>query len=147
LADRDFMPKYHRAMVLANKPRLEQMKAMVASGWVKEWQEQLAGPLTDETEFAAKLEDFLIDGLGFAEGVKVAIEGDELTIDVSGCAICPGNEQLRQRGEPTFCPILATGLQAISRVLGKKTTLLGADKTGRPIGFCAIKYKLADKRP
>ncbi len=93
------------------------------------------GKITDQEEFRARFEEFLTDELGFADTTKVSISSGELTIDVGGCAICHGNEMLRQAGEPAMCPILATGLTAISRVLGKNATLPGADEEGKPVGF------------
>lgn len=143
--DEMFMKKYHKAMVMANKGTLDKMKPRVASEWIKEWMDNLQGPITDQEEFREKFQEFLSEELGFAEDSNVSLEEDVLTIDVGGCSICPGNELLRQAGEPTFCPILATGLMAISRVLGKNATLLGIDKEGKPVGFCEIKYKLSEK--
>jgi hypothetical protein len=140
-----FIKKYHEAVVLANKDQLDKMKPRIASEWIKQWMDELGGKVTDTEEFRSKFEEFLTDELGFADTSKVEINGDELTIDVGGCAICQGNDLLRKAGEPAMCPILATGLTAISRVLGKHATLLGADKEGKPVGYCTIKYKLADK--
>ena len=140
-----FIKKYHQAVVMANKNQLEKVKPKIASEWIKGWMEDLGGKVTDEEEFRVKFEEFLTDELGFADTSTVEISGDELTIDVGGCAICHGNEMLRQAGEPTLCPILSTGLMAISRVLGKNATLVGADKEGKPVGFCTIKYKLSEK--
>jgi hypothetical protein len=140
-----FIKKYHQAVVMANKNQLEKVKPKIASEWIKEWIGELGGKITDQEEFRARFEEFLTDELGFADTTKVSISSGELTIDVGGCAICHGNEMLRQAGEPTLCPILSTGLMAISRVLGKNATLVGADKEGKPVGFCTIKYELAEK--
>lgn len=142
----NFIRKYHKAMVLANKDQLDKVKARVASDWVKDWAAELGEPVSDVDEFARKLEQFLSEGLGFAGEVKVSVDGDVLSIDVSQCALCPANEQLRQAaGEPTLCPILSTGLIAISRVLGKNATLMGVDKEGKQVGYCTIRYKLTSK--
>lgn len=140
-----FLKRYHKALVMANKNTLEKMKPKIASEWIKEWMDQLDGPLTDEQEFRAKFEEFLTEELGFAETSTVSIDDGVLTIDVAGCGICPGNELLRQAGQPTLCPILSTGLIAISRVLGKNATLLDVDKEGKPVGYCKIRYELSDK--
>jgi len=145
LADRkdEFLPKYHRAMVLAMKEDLEKVKPRIASVWIKEWMEGLEPPPGDTEEFRARFEGFLRE-LGFSESSTVSVEAGELSIRVEGCSICPGNELLRQGGEPTLCPILATGLQAISRVLGSNATLLGVEKEDR-VGYCTIRYELATK--
>lgn len=140
-----FVKKYHRAVVMANKDRLEKMKPRIASEWIKEWMDRLGGPIEDLEEFRKKFEEFLAEELAFADVAKVSVAGDELKIDVAGCAICQGNEELRKTGEPTLCPITPTGLQAISRVLGKNATLEGVDKEGKPVGYCEIKYRLVEK--
>ncbi|MBN2168379.1 MAG: hypothetical protein JW738_03980 [Actinobacteria bacterium] len=140
-----FVKKYHKALVMANKNDIEKMKPKIASQWVKEWMEQLDGKITDEQEFTARFEEFLSDELGFADISKVSIDDGHLLIDVQGCAICPGNELLREAGEDTMCPILSTGLMSINRVLGKKATLEGVDKEGKEVGYCTIKYDLAEK--
>lgn len=143
--EEQFIKKYHKAFVMANKDRLENVKPKIASQWIKEWLEGLGGKVTDPEEFRQKFEEFLTEELGFADTTKVTLDGDELTIDVSGCTICHGNEMLRQAGEPTLCPILSAGLMAISRVLGKHASLLVVDKEGKPVGNCQIKYRLAEK--
>jgi hypothetical protein len=141
----EFMKKYHVAVARANMSQLDKVKPKIASEWIKEWMAEVGGSITDEDEFRAKFEEFLTDGLGFADDSKVAITGDELTIDVSGCIICPGNDILKKAGEEALCPIAPTGMMAISRVLGKKATLEGVNKEGKPVGWCQIKYKLAEK--
>ncbi|MBN1288457.1 MAG: hypothetical protein JXA49_02330 [Actinobacteria bacterium] len=140
-----FVKKYHRALVKANRDSLEKMKPRIASQWINEWKEQLDGKITDGGEFTVKFEEFLTDELGFADRTRVSIDDGQLLIDVSGCAICPGNDLLSNEGEPSMCPILSTGIMAISRVLGKKATLEGVDKEGKEVGYCTIKYDLAEK--
>lgn len=141
-----FVKRYHKAMVLANKENLEKVKAKVASQWVKDWAAEIQVPIEDQEEFIERFSDFLTDELGFASDVGVTINDDVLSIDVGGCSICPANEELRKSGEPTLCPILSTGLMAISRVLGKNATLLGVDKEGKQVGFCTINYRIAAKK-
>ena len=136
-----FVKKYHTAVVMATKDRTEKLKAKIASEWVKDWEAELGGPIVDEEEFRQAFQDFLEQELGFAGGAKVSIEGDELRIQVEDCIICPGNEVLRKREEPTLCPILSTGLLSISRVLKRNAELVGVEKPG-PAGFCTIRYRL-----
>jgi len=140
-----FLQKYHKALVMAVKDQLEKVKPRIASDWVKDWQGELGGPVEGEEDFRLKFEEFLQKELGFAGTASVTIEGEELRIQVEECAICPANEILRQQGEPTLCPILSTGLLAISRVLGKNAELLGVEKDGR-VGYCTIKYRITKKR-
>jgi hypothetical protein len=141
----EFFQKYHVAVARANKSDLEKVKPKIASEWINEWMTEIGGKITDEEEFRAKFEEFLTDGLGFADDSKVSIEGDELIIDIGGCFICPGNDILKKAGDEALCPITPTGMMAISRVLGKKATLVGVDKEGKPVGYCQIKYKLEGK--
>jgi hypothetical protein len=142
----DFFKKYHVAVARANMSQLDKIKPKIASEWINEWMTEVGDSITDEEEFRAKFEEFLTDGLGFADDSKVTIKGDELTIDVGGCIICPGNDILKKAGEEALCPITPTGMMAISRVLGKKATLEGVDKEGKPVGWCQIKYKLEEKK-
>lgn len=139
-----FVKKYHKAVTRAVGDQLDRVKPRIASDWVKDWKEQLGGPVVDPVEFRGEFEDFLTQELGFAKDTKVTIEGDLLTIDIGGCMLCPANEILRGLGEPSHCPIISTGLMAISRVLEKKATLLDVKKEG-PVGFCKIKYRLRPK--
>ncbi|HEY5526524.1 MAG TPA: hypothetical protein VIK02_02980 [Candidatus Anoxymicrobiaceae bacterium] len=141
----EFFKKYHIAVARANKSQLDKLKPRIASEWVNEWMEQVGGSIADPEEFSVKFQEFLTEGLGFADDSKVSVKGDELTIDVGGCIICPGNDVLKKAGEEALCPITPTGLMAISRVMGKKATLLGVDKEGKPVGYCQIKYKLEEK--
>jgi hypothetical protein len=143
----EFMKKYHVAVARANMSQLDKIKPKIASEWINEWMTVVGSSITDEEEFRAKFEDFLTNGLGFADDSKVSISDDELIIDIGGCIICPGNDILKKAGEEALCPIAPTGMMAISRVLGKKATLIGVDKEGKPVGYCQIKYKLEAKKP
>jgi hypothetical protein len=133
------------AVARANKSDMDKVKPKIASEWINQWMEEVGGGVTDEEEFRAKFEEFLAEGLSFADDSKVSIEGDELIIDIGGCIICPGNDILKKAGDEALCPITPTGMMAISRVLGKKSTLVGVDKEGKPVGYCQIKYKLEGK--
>jgi hypothetical protein len=133
------------AVARANKSDMDKVKPKIASEWINQWMEEVGGGVTDEEEFRAKFEGFLAEGLSFADDSKVSIEGDELIIDIGGCIICPGNDILKKAGDEALCPITPTGMMAISRVLGKKSTLVGVDKEGKPVGYCQIKYKLEGK--
>ncbi|MFH1150128.1 MAG: hypothetical protein V1748_06625 [Actinomycetota bacterium] len=144
MAENAFLSKYHKAVVSAMGDQAEKVKPRIASQWVKEWQRQLGGPIEDPDDFARRFERFLSGELGFADTTHVTMDGDLLSIEVAGCSICFGNELLRKEGKQTLCPILSTGLMAISRVLGKKATLLGVDKDGT-VGNCTIRYRLAEK--
>lgn len=141
----EFFKKYHVAVARASQTELDKLKPKIASEWINEWMTEIGGGISDEAEFRAKFEEFLTEGLGFADDSKVTIDGDELVIDIGGCVICPGNDILKKAGEEALCPIAPTGLMAISRVLGKKAKLEGVDKEGKPVGYCQIKYKLEEK--
>lgn len=140
-----FLKKYHVAVARANQSQLARLKPKMASEWVNEWMEEVGGKITDEEEFRAAFQEFLTEGLGFADESAVSIDGDRLVIKVGGCIICPGNDILKKAGEEALCPITPTGLMAISRVMDKKATLEGVNKEGKPVGFCEIAYKLEAK--
>lgn len=140
-----FMKKYHVAVARANQDQLAKLKPKISSEWVNSWMQEVGGKITDPEEFRARFEEFLSDELGFADESRVTLDGDELVIDVAGCIICPGNDVLKKAGEEALCPITPTGLMAISRVLGKRATLEGVNKEGKPVGFCQIRYKLEEK--
>jgi hypothetical protein len=141
----EFFKKYHVAIARANQKDLDKIKPKIASEWINEWMEETGGQITDPDEFKAKFEQFLTEGLGFADESKVTITDDGLVIDIGGCMICPGTDILKKAGEEALCPIAPTGLMAISRVLGKKATLDVVDKEGKPVGWCQIRYKLEAK--
>ncbi|HEY5526518.1 MAG TPA: hypothetical protein VIK02_02950 [Candidatus Anoxymicrobiaceae bacterium] len=125
--------------------QLDKIKPKIASEWINEWTAEVGDSITDPDEFTVKFEDFLTNGLGFADESKVTITGGEMVVDVAGCIICPGNDILKKAGEETLCPITPAGMMAISRVLGKKATLEGVNKEGKPVGWCQITYKLEEK--
>ena len=137
--------KYHKALVLAIKDQVEKVKSRIASEWVNEWKEELGGKVVDEVEFRERFQGFLSDELSFADRSDVTLEKDKLKVAVEGCALCPGNDLLRQAGEQTLCPIIPTGLFAISRVLGRKVSLDGVEKSGQ-VGTCNITYSLGEKK-
>lgn len=141
----EFMKRYHVAIGRATQSQLDKLKPKIASEWINEWMQEVGSSITDPEEFRVSFEEFLTDGLQFADDSKVTIEGDELILDIGGCVICPGNDILKKAGEEALCPITPTGLMAISRVLGKKATLVGVNKEGKPVGYCQIKYKLEEK--
>jgi hypothetical protein len=125
--------------------QLDKIKPNIASEWINEWTAEVGDSIADPDEFTVKFEDFLTNGLGFADESKVTITGDEMVVDVAGCIICPDNDILKKAGEETLCPITPAGMMAISRVLGKKATLEGVNKEGKPVGWCQITYKLEEK--
>jgi len=139
------MKKYQVAIARATQNQLDKLKPKIASEWINEWMQEVGSGITDPEEFRSSFETFLTEGLQFADDSTVSIEGDELIIDIGGCIICPGNDILKKAGEEALCPITPTGLMAISRVMGKKATLLGVDKEGKPVGYCQIKYNIEEK--
>ena len=47
----EFLAKYHKAVVLANKDQIEKMKPKIASRWVNEWMAEVGDSITDPEEF------------------------------------------------------------------------------------------------
>lgn len=138
--DREFLKKYHRAVVKSVAKDLEKVKARIGSEWAEGFRSK-AGTGLDGEEFRRALEDYLRDDLRFSEQVKVEDSEGGLKIEVRGCHICHGNEELRHEGSPTLCPIIPTGLFSISRTTGKKATLREVRKNG-VVGECEISYEV-----
>lgn len=138
--DREFVKKYHRAVVKSLAGDLEKVKSRIGSQWAEDFKRKAATRLEGE-DFRRALEEYLRDDLRFSEQVKVEGNGDDLRVEVRGCHICHGNEELRREGAPTLCPIIPTGLFSISRVSGKKATLREVRKNG-VVGECEIHYGL-----
>ena len=64
--------------------QLDKIKPKIASEWINEWTAEVGDSITDPDEFTVKFEDFLTNGLGFADESKVTITGDEMVVDVAG---------------------------------------------------------------
>jgi hypothetical protein len=141
--DREFVKKYHRAVVKAREGNVEKLKARIGSVWADDFKKktEAEGGVAD---FAADLEDFLGNDLRFCEKVEVNEENGELQLKVRGCHLCFGNEELRREGSPALCPIVPTGLFSISRVGRNKATLKEVKKNG-VVGDCEIVYKVSPK--
>jgi len=138
-----FFNRYHKAFVQAVGGDVEKAKSRIASSWVNDWKDGLGRTLEDEREFAERFQSFLGEDLCFADRSDVSLQGDRLDISIEGCAICPGNDLLRAEGKEGLCPLVPTGLFAISRVHRKKAFLEKVEKPG-PVGRCTIKYRLGD---
>ncbi len=136
--DREFFKKYHRAVTKSVSGGLEKVKSRMGSQWADEFRARAGGKLQGEI-FQRALEDYLQNELRFCDQVKVQGNGEDLSIEVKGCHICHGNEELRREGEPALCPIVPTGLFSISRVAGRKATLQEVRKHG-VVGECEIRY-------
>lgn len=139
-----FSKRYHKAFVQAVGSDVEKAKSRIASNWVNDWKKELGRPLSDSDDFSEGFQSFLSNELCFADRSEVSLEGDRLEIDIENCAICPGNDLLRQEGRDVLCPLVPTGLFAVSRVHDRKASLDEVEKPG-PVGYCKIKYNLEDK--
>lgn len=137
---REFVKRYHYALVKSQGDRLENLKSKIGSTWAEEFSRK-EGRIEDIKEFARAYEDYLVRDLNFCEEAKVEGSDGEMTVDVRGCHICFGNEELRKEGSPTMCPIIPTGLFSLRRVAGKNASLSRVDKPG-PVGECRITYKV-----
>lgn len=139
-ADREFVKRYHRAVVKSVSGDLEKVKSRIGSDWAEDFRRKAGNGLTDE-DFRREFQVFLQDDLRFCERAEVEESGGRMSVKVAGCHICHGNEELRREGSPTMCPIIPTGLFSISRVSGRKAALQEVKKTGT-VGECEIVYRL-----
>ncbi len=138
--DREFVKKYHRAVVKSVQGDLEKVKSRIGSDWAEDFRRKVGTVLKDE-DFRREFQGFLQNELRFCERAEVEENDDRLKVKVAGCHICHGNEELRREGSPTMCPIIPTGLFSISRVSGRKAALQEVKKTGT-VGECEIVYRL-----
>ena len=141
---REFIKRYHYALVKGAGDRLENLKSRIGSTWAEDFQRK-SGSIDEMRDFAAAYEDFLRQELNFCEDVKVEGSDGELMVDIKGCHICFGNDELRKEGSPTMCPLIPTGLFSLRRVAGKNASLARVDKPG-PVGECRIVYQVKDGR-
>ncbi len=138
--DRELFKKYHVAVVKSNQDNVEKLKAKIGSEWASDFQGK-AGKIEGSEDFCRGLEDYLEKDLCLCDTVKAEETGEELSVDIKGCHICFGNDELRKQELKVMCPIIPTGLQSMSKVHGKKAALKGVDKNG-VVGECTIHYTL-----
>lgn len=136
--NREFVKKYHRAVVKSVSDNLEKVKSRIGSVWAEDFRKHVGKKLKGE-EFNQAFEDYLRDELGFSDHVKVVGNEEGLAIEVKGCHLCHGNEELRREGDPSMCPVVPTGLISLHRVRGDKARLQEVRKNG-VVGECEIHY-------
>ena len=137
----NFFKQYHRNIVKALGDDAKKTNAKVGSIMADQWLSKEHGDIKDPQVFSKDFEDYLLNDLEFAKEVNVSTDGNELDITVKGCAICHGNELLRQEGMASACPIVQTSKYAIVKGMKKNVTMKGVDKPG-VVGDCIIRYEL-----
>lgn len=137
----NFFKQYHSDMIKALGDDAKKVNAKVGSLMADKWLAKEHGDLNDPRIFIKDFEDFLLHDLEFADYVKVSIDGNTMDITIKGCAICHGNEILRQEGLNTACPIVQTSKYAAVKGLNKNVLMKGVDKPG-VVGECIIRFEL-----
>ncbi len=137
----NFFKQYHSNIVKALGKDAKKVNAKVGSIMADKWLVSEHADLQDPKNFKDEFENYLLNELEFAKEVDVDMQSNDLNITVKGCAICHGNEILRQEGMETACPIVQTSKYAVVKGLKKNVTMKGVDKPG-VVGDCIIRFEL-----
>lgn len=135
----NFFKQYHSTVIKALGEDAKKVNAKVGSIMADNWADR-AGKMNSNSEFAQSFEDYLQNQLEFAKNVNVNCDEKNYTLDVRGCAICHGNEILRNEGMATACPIVQAAKYAAVKKLGRNVITKGVDKPG-VVGECTIKFE------
>jgi hypothetical protein len=135
----NFFKQYHSTMIKALGEDAKKVNAKVGSIMADSWADK-AGKMNSNSEFAHSFEDYLQNKLEFAKNVKINCDEKIYTLDIKGCAICHGNEILRNEGVATACPIVQAAKYAAVKKLGRNVITKGVDKPG-VVGECTIKFE------
>ena len=135
----NFFKQYHSTVIKALGEDAKKVNAKVGSIMADNWADK-AGKMNSNSEFAHSFEDYLQNQLEFAKNVNVNCDEKNYTLDVRGCAICHGNEILRNEGMATACPIVQAAKYAAVKKLGRNVITKGVDKPG-VVGECTIKFE------
>lgn len=137
----NFFKQYHSNIIKALGDDAKKVNAKVGSIIADQWLAKEHENLEDTEVFKAELEDYLLNDLEFAREVHVDTDGKNLDITVNGCAICHGNEILRQEGMATACPIVQASKYSVVKGMKKNVVMKGVDKPG-VVGDCIIRFEL-----
>ena len=136
----NFFKQYHSTVIKALGEDAKKVNAKVGSIIADNWADK-SGKFDSNAEFAQSFEDYLMQKLEFAKHVKVNCDDRDYTLEIKGCAICHGNEILRNEGMATACPIVQAAKYAAVRKIGRNVVTKGIDKPG-VVGECVIKFEL-----
>ena len=114
----NFFKQYHSTVIKALGEDAKKVNAKVGSIMADNWADRV-GKMNSNSEFAQSFEDYLQNQLEFAKNVNVNCDEKNYTLDVRGCAICHGNEILRNEGMATACPIVQAAKYAAVKKLGR----------------------------
>lgn len=138
---RAFLAKYHADLICAlPEEDVEKVRIKLGGALLEPFIESLGGQALDHAQVKPRLEAYLRDQLGMADYVNVTVEGNEVSVEMSGCHLCHGNDLLRQRGKSGCCPFAPGINRALSRALQGGSRLEGVDKPTGKTGECVIKY-------
>ena len=136
----NFFKQYHSIMIKALGEDAKKVNAKVGSIIAENWADK-TGDIKNNDEFAKSFENYLKNELEFARNVNVNCDENNYTLDIKGCAICHGNEILRQEGMATACPIVQAAKYAAVKKIKRNVITKGVDKPGA-VGECTIKFGL-----
>ena len=138
---RAYLAKYHADLICAlPEEDVEKVRVKLGGALLQPFIDSLDGQPLDHAQVKPRLEAYLRDELAMADGVQVTVEGNEVTVEMSGCHLCHGNDLLRQRGKQGCCPFAPGINRALSRALKGGSRLEGVSKPTGKTGECVIKY-------
>lgn len=135
-----FFKQYHSIVIKALGEDAKKVNAKVGSIIADNWASNV-GKFNNNVEFAQSFENYLRNQLEFATDVKIDCDENNYTLDIRGCAICHGNEILRNEGIATACPIVQAAKYAAVKKIGRNVVTNGIDKPG-VVGECTIRFGL-----
>jgi hypothetical protein len=138
---RGFLAKYHADLICAlPEGEVEKVRIKLGGALLEPFIESLGGQPLEHAQVKPRLEAYLRDELGMADYVNVTVAGHEVSVEMSGCHLCHGNDLLRRRGKVGCCPFAPGINRALSRALKGGSRLEGVTKPTGKTGECVIKY-------
>jgi hypothetical protein len=136
----NFFKQYHSTVIKALGEDAKKVNAKVGSIMADDWARN-AGTFKNNAEFAQSFKNYLTNKLEFAKHVEIECDEKNYSLDIKGCAICHGNEILRNEGLSTACPIVQAAKYAAVRKTGRNVITKGVEKPG-VVGECTIRFEL-----
>ncbi len=136
----NFIKHYHSAVVKALGDDAKKVNSKVGLLLADEWADG-SGKIDNYADYASSFQEYLLKELGFADLVKVDVDGAKYTLEIKGCMICHGNEILRKEGLNSACPIVQAARYAMVKKMEKEVVTKGVTKTG-VVGECTMNFEV-----
>ena len=138
---RALLAKYHAALITAlPEGEVAKVRLKLGGALLEPFIESLGDQPLDHAQVKPRLEAYLREELQMADRVNVTVEGNEVSVEMSGCHLCHGNDLLRRQGKQPCCPFAPGINRALSRALKGGSRVEGVSKPSGVLGECVIKY-------